>query len=218
MKIEDIKTVIIVEDDKRVIVDGRVVEGVAMDDLDSDIWAMHFNFEANQGHVEYNSRKPNLAIVDVSDFSAVIVAAVDQINTEDAAQVTAQAASLVSFQSIENSHNRIDVAAGHARERYISPGTAIAEEYTLALQDAENFKAAGYTGDVPPSIQVDMNTASITAQAAADAIITMSQQYRALLEGIRAIRLTAKAQIATLITGEERETYANTVIDQLNAV
>jgi len=49
----------------------------------------------------------------------------------------------------------IDLAAGKARDAFVSPGQYVAEEYRLAKQQADEWIAAGKpANDVPPAVAV----------------------------------------------------------------
>lgn len=61
----------IIEDDNRVIIDGRVVS-VNLSSLDDDIWAVQWNVQSKVGEIEYDSNKLNEKITSIYDFKAII--------------------------------------------------------------------------------------------------------------------------------------------------
>jgi hypothetical protein len=67
------------------------------------------------------------------------------------------------------------------------------EEYSQAEADAQAFAAVDYTGDVPLSIAIWMQTSGMSAQAATDDILAQAEAWRGALMQIRAARLQAKA-------------------------
>lgn len=91
--------------------------------------------------------------------------------------------------------NQIDQACGVKRAATVSPGTYIEEEYRRAYEDALAYKAIGYTGGVPASVQSWATVAGLTAQQAADDIIATRDGFMALLDAIRTIRLNGKAAV-----------------------
>lgn len=72
-----------------------------------------------------------------------------------------------------------------------------AQEYTLAEADATAYKAAGYTGTVPASVQCWATTKSWTAKQAADDILATAAAWRSAQAAIRAQRLSSKEAVRT---------------------
>lgn len=72
-----------------------------------------------------------------------------------------------------------------------------AEEYTLAATEAQAYKAAGYTGTVPGSVQSWATAKSWTATQAADDILLTASQWVGAQSAIRAQRLLRKEQVRT---------------------
>jgi hypothetical protein len=70
-----------------------------------------------------------------------------------------------------------------------------AEEYTLAANEAQAFKTAGYTGTVPASVQSWATAKSWTATQAADDILLTAAQWVGAQSAIRAQRLLRKEQV-----------------------
>lgn len=89
----------------------------------------------------------------------------------------------------------IDNAAGNARAAFPSPGSLVDAEYYLAERQAREYKAAGYSGAVPGSVQSWADASGMTAQAAADDIIATADQWYGVLEVIRSARLAGKAAV-----------------------
>lgn len=65
-------------------------------------------------------------------------------------------------------------------------------EYDLAEKDAQAYKAAGYAGTVPASVQAWADAKKQTAKWAADDILATSANWRTLQADIRAYRLGRK--------------------------
>lgn len=89
----------------------------------------------------------------------------------------------------------IDSAAGNARAAFPSPGSLVDAEYYLAERQAREYKAAGYSGTVPGSVQSWADVSGMTAQQAADDIIATADQWYGVLEVIRSARLSGKAAV-----------------------
>ena len=70
-----------------------------------------------------------------------------------------------------------------------------AEEYTLAADSADAFKAAGYTGTVPSSVQSWATAKKWTPKQATDDILSTRDSWVTAQEAIRASRLLRKEQI-----------------------
>lgn len=73
-------------------------------------------------------------------------------------------------------------------------------EYDLAESQATAFKAAGYAGAVPSSVQAWATAKGWTAQQAADDILAMASQLNSARDAIRAARLLRKEQARTATT------------------
>lgn len=67
-----------------------------------------------------------------------------------------------------------------------------ATEYLIAESDASGYKAAGYVGDVPPSVACWATAKTQTSQWAADDILSTAAAWRSAQSNIRATRLACK--------------------------
>lgn len=97
----------------------------------------------------------------------------------------------------------IDVTCGNIRAGVVSKGLFVEEEYRVAYDEAAEFKAAGYTGAVPPSVQTWADVSNNTAVWAADDIIATRNQYVSLLNSVRDLRLKSKAAVDAATTSDE---------------
>jgi hypothetical protein len=79
-------------------------------------------------------------------------------------------------------------------------------EYALAESDAIAFKAGGYVGAAPASVQAWADAKTATAQWAADDILATATAWRAAMSAIRTNRLRCKelARGATTSAGLEQ--------------
>lgn len=97
----------------------------------------------------------------------------------------------------------IDVTCGNVRERVVSKGLFVEEEYRVAYEEAMAFRSTGYTSAVPASVQTWATVMNQTAQWAADDIIATRNIYMTLLNTVRDVRLKSKAAIDAANTPEE---------------
>lgn len=112
----------------------------------------------------------------------------------------------------------IDQACGAARGAVVSQGDYISEEYRRAYEDAMAYKAAGYTGAVPSSVKSWKDASGMTNKAAADDIIATRDGYMALLDAVRAIRLSGKAAVDAAATSDAILAAVDTVNASLAAL
>lgn len=80
-----------------------------------------------------------------------------------------------------------------------------ATEYEAAERDALAYQAAGFTGDVPPSVASWVDASGMDAEAAALDILSEADAWRTAAQQIRAQRLLAKAGVRA---GEVSESMA----------
>jgi len=113
--------------------------------------------------------------------------------------------------------DRVDGKAGAVRQRF-AHNWLIEEEYELAAKQAQAYVDNGYNGEAPEAVQAWADAAGMTGQGSADNILAMRAAYKAELENIRRIRLTAKQQVAQASTEREAFDAAEHAISQLDAV
>lgn len=134
----------------------------------------------------------------------------DVTKIQNSADVEAQAQQ----DAIRQAKDSIDRAAGEARKRYVSQGDLVAEEYRIALEDAESWDGSG---NAPDSIAAWANASGMTEADAQADILATSLAWRTALEAIRSIRLNGKAAVDAAELGQEQST-ADTFIGQLNSI
>lgn len=103
----------------------------------------------------------------------------------------------------EQFKNDVDVNCGIVRAQVVSQGSYVAEEYRVAYEESIAFKASGYLGVPPQSVQTWAVVKNQLPQWAADDIIATRNTYVALLNAIRDVRLKSKAAIDAATTPEE---------------
>ena len=107
----------------------------------------------------------------------------------DGAVVWVETAALADV--IEQVLDQIDADADTARVSVLIKTTK-AEEYMQAETQARAWQEADYAGDAPPDVASWAAAKwrdKLTDQQAAESILAQADQYRALLSGIRALRL-----------------------------
>lgn len=112
--------------------------------------------------------------------------------------------------------SQVDEAADAARLAVVTdPLRAL--EYERAGTEAKAFAAAGYTGDVPPSVQSWADAAGLSPTAAADSIIVEADAWSTALYAVRAERLKGKQAVAKATTHDEAESRTDEAIAAIRA-
>lgn len=120
--------------------------------------------------------------------------------------------------TVEELHGAIDEAAGRARNRFVSPGLLIDQEYREAEAAANQWQADGEpSAAVPDEVQAWADAAGMSASAAAADILQTGADWRSVLRQVRRARLEGKSATAAAIASD-REAIAQTYIDQLDAM
>lgn len=113
----------------------------------------------------------------------------------------------------------IDLAAGKARDAFVSPGQYVAEEYRLAKQQADEWVAAGKpANDVPPAVAVWAQARGWTAEQAAQDILDTEAAWVSALAAIRQARLLGKAAVDAAADDADFDAVAAPYIAQLEAI
>lgn len=120
--------------------------------------------------------------------------------TWDGGQVVVKPAPAPSQADKESFIRQIDVDVD---EIYSAVIGGRATEYALAESEAAAYKAAGYVGDAPASVQTWAVVKNQTAQWAADNILTTATTWRAAQSAIRANRLRRKEDARNATTADQ---------------
>ena len=113
---------------------------------------------------------------------------------------------------------RIDERAERVRLRYITPGAGQAATYLIKERQAEAFRAAGYTGDVPAMIQAEVDATGSTAQAAADLILAQRDAWIGKAAQIELERRRGKIATEAAADEGELEIALKQALDALEAL
>lgn len=116
--------------------------------------------------------------------------------------------------SVAYAHDLIDAKAGAVRECYITIAPGQEATYMLKAEDARNYKAAGYTGTVPPLVNAEATATGTTATQATDRILYEQEMWRQLAAMIEGTRRAGKIAVSNAVE-EQRETIMNGVLAQL---
>ena len=108
----------------------------------------------------------------------------------------------------------IDQHADSLRERVVGDPVR-AFEYKRAEEQARAFKASGYAGNVPSCVQSDVLAKGMTAQQACDGIIAAADGFMFIMDTLRTIRLSAKAQIENASSESEAMAIKEAAILQM---
>jgi hypothetical protein len=112
----------------------------------------------------------------------------------------------------------LDAFAGTVRLRFAF-SSSIDEEYQLTANQAQAFVDSGYTLDpVPDTVLSWADATGQTPTWAADNIIATRDLYLSAIEGVRRIRLVAKAQMAQATTAREVRAIHDYATAQLDAI
>jgi hypothetical protein len=72
----------IIEDDNLVIVDGMAVNMDLSSQLETDIWAIHWDVAAGKGEIEFNSQRNNAVITNINNYQSIVDIACQQIQSQ----------------------------------------------------------------------------------------------------------------------------------------
>lgn len=107
---------------------------------------------------------------------------------------------------------KIDIACGAKREALVSRGFCVLEEYRLAYDQAKPWADGGYIEPAPSTVASWATASGWTNTQAADDIIATREAWMGVLEGIRNVRLSGKANVDAATTVEEAEAAYQAVL------
>jgi len=112
----------------------------------------------------------------------------------------------------------LDAFAGTVRERFaFSP--YLDQEYQLTAEQADAFRASGYTTDpVPDTVQCWADASGMAPQAACDDILSQRDAYLAALAAVRRLRLVGKAAIRATLTTRDAQASHDSYRARLDAI
>ena len=112
----------------------------------------------------------------------------------------------------------IDAAADAAYIAIGGPSPGRLAEYRQANDDAIAFKAANYSGDVPPTIGCWMQATGWTAQQACDDVLATAAAWNTALVFIRSARLLGKSSVNAAPTAAAAKDAADTATANIHGV
>lgn len=130
-------------------------------------------------------------------------------NGFDFARLPLGAAQLCAAQQIEEAADSARVAVMGSSLRYI--------EYQLAEEEAEVFKAAGFDGEVPPTVQAWVDATETTPREAAESMLAEAAAWKGAVCAIRTARLVGKQKALKAASHDEAEVIADKAIAAINA-
>lgn len=108
--------------------------------------------------------------------------------------------------------------SGLARLRFVTDSAFQETEYDLTLEEANAYKAAGYTGDVPPMVQAEVDAQDITAREATDFIIATANTLRTAAAAIRTHRRAGIVAIEAASTAPAIDTIRDDTLAALDLI
>jgi hypothetical protein len=118
--------------------------------------------------------------------------------------------------ALEVACQQIDQAADLARRSALGDSLR-ALEYQTTAKEAEAFAAAGYAGQVPPTVQAWMDAASRDAKAATDSILVEASAWKSAMYAIRAERLKGKQLVIKSASHAAAEGFADEAIGAIRS-
>jgi hypothetical protein len=119
---------------------------------------------------------------------------------------------------IQQMIEHIDTKAGAVRACYITVAPGQEATYILKGNQAREFVAANYLGDVPVLIQSEMNATGESAESAANRICYEEQLWIGLAGMIETARRSGKVALLAAINDEERDSIYSATINTLTAM
>lgn len=114
--------------------------------------------------------------------------------------------------------SNIDTTAQQVYNGIGSASPGMLAEYQQANTDAIAYKAAGYTGAIPATIECWVQASGMTPQAATDNIIETAAAWIGCLNAIRAARLLGKAAVNKAADIPSAEAAATAAITQIQTI
>lgn len=94
---------------------------------------------------------------------------------------------------------------------------SLSKEYEGREKAAADYKAAGYSGTVPPRLAGFATPAGLTAQAAADLVLLQAAQLRGALDVLSDLRMR-KNEVLLAATDTEARTLHTAIMAQIAAI
>ena len=91
-------------------------------------------------------------------------------------------------------------------------------EYKEAKEEATAFRDAGYTGEVPATVQCWADAKSWTPQEACDDILRAADQFVTAMQFIRRVRLVGKSAVQETADDAAADFAFNSAIAQLKVI
>ncbi|MDB5846547.1 MAG: putative tail fiber assembly-like protein [Rhodoferax sp.] len=115
--------------------------------------------------------------------------------------------------------NTIDLVAGAARLRYITDVPGQQGVYLQKAAEAEAFKAADFTGDVPPYIEAEATATGQTPQDSAEKILAIAQSWsNTISPAIERYRISGKAAVDAATDAAAVQDARNAAVTALQAI
>lgn len=123
-----------------------------------------------------------------------ILAAFDSIVSAKAERLTQP--EKTGAELMADSMREIDAKAGSVRTRFVTSTAGQEATYLIKERQAREYAAGGYSGDVPAMVAAKAAASGLSAQQAADLIITTADAWILLAAAIEQVREGGKAAVA----------------------
>lgn|SRR5574337_31262 len=118
----------------------------------------------------------------------------------------------------QKAHIAIDAAAGDARARYITIAPGQEATYLIKGQQARDFQAGGYTGEVPAMVQAEAEATGESAQAACARIVAEEAAWLAKAAMIESARRRGKLSVLASADEASVDIARNAALTELAAL
>lgn len=112
----------------------------------------------------------------------------------------------------------INAKAEEVRLRYITPGAGQAGTYLIKEREAEAYRDAGYTGDVPGMVAAEVSATGLTTTEAADLILAQRDLWVVKAAQIEGARRTGNVDLEATTTIAEIDALLAATLAALNAL
>ncbi|WP_444901688.1 hypothetical protein ACJJIG_21155 [Microbulbifer sp. SSSA007] len=178
--------------DDTVVIDGLAFNFDLAGLIDDAMWALQWSDEGVKPAGEIEMRDgSHKKITSIRQFKKVI----DRWQEEKAKADAKEQEQQDLIASRQFALDVIDNTAGKTRLKFVRIGFGITDEYTRVRTEAQRFKDANFTGDVPAVVQTHAEVKGVEPQEAAEQILKAASSWDSAIDKIRDIRIKAKTKV-----------------------
>lgn len=112
----------------------------------------------------------------------------------------------------------IDAKAGWVRSFYLTIAPGQESTYYLKAEQAKEYTARLYIGDVPVMVQAEADATGVTPQQAAQSLMSILATWASIAANIEYVRIKAKLDIVNAASDEAAETIFRAALESLIAI